>query len=494
MSVRGSGGGAAAVVGASAVVVGASAVVVAAVVGAIATAGELVLTGQPPIRGPLRVSRANPRYFETPAGAPVVLVGSHTWDNLQDVSHPGRPVSRFDYAGYLEFLDRNRHNFVRLWRHEQARWMVDAPADLIIAPHPWRRTGPGLALDGKPRFDLGRFDEEYFARLRQRVALAKEHGIYVSIMLFNGWSIEKRKGTASLANPWHGHPFHRANNVNDLDGDGNGDDSGEETHTLANPAVTAVQDAYVRKLIDTVNDLDNVLYEIANESSPASTEWQVHMIQLVKYYETTKPKQHPVGMTAEWPAGDDGVLFASPADWISPSGGPDEARALDPPPAGGEKVILADTDHLCGVCGDATWVWKSLLRGENPIFMDPYQGASGMVPEVDPAARRWVRLRANLGYALAYAQQLPLAAAAPRGELCSSGYCLAVPGPAASYLVLIPEGREVWVDTTAAPGSFDVAWLDVRSGTVAHGAAVRGGGRISLQAPFAGPTVLFLSR
>ena len=30
--------------------------------------------------------------------------------------------------------------------------------------------------------------------------------------------------------------------------------------------MTALQEAYVRKVIDTVNDLDNVLYEITNEA------------------------------------------------------------------------------------------------------------------------------------------------------------------------------------------------------------------------------------
>ena len=31
------------------------------------------------------------------------------------------------------------------------------------------------------------------------------------------------------------------------------------------PAVTPVQEAYVRKVLETLNSLDNVLYEIANE-------------------------------------------------------------------------------------------------------------------------------------------------------------------------------------------------------------------------------------
>ncbi len=68
-----------------------------------------------------------------------------------------------------------------------------------------------------------------------------------------------------------GIPFNSKNNINGIDGDSNGDGIGTEIDTLANPAVTRIQEHYVRKVIDTVNDLDNVLYEICNEAGPYST-------------------------------------------------------------------------------------------------------------------------------------------------------------------------------------------------------------------------------
>ena len=37
------------------------------------------------------------------------------------------------------------------------------------SPQPFARTGPGDALDGKPKFDLTQLNDEYFDRLRQRV-------------------------------------------------------------------------------------------------------------------------------------------------------------------------------------------------------------------------------------------------------------------------------------------------------------------------------------
>ena len=49
--------------------------------------------------------------------------------------------------------------------------------------------------------------------------------------------------------------------------------------TLQVPAVTRVQEAYLREMIDTLNDLANVLYGISDEAGPHSTEGQYHMVR-----------------------------------------------------------------------------------------------------------------------------------------------------------------------------------------------------------------------
>lgn len=121
-----------------------------------------------------------------------------------------------------------------------------------VGPLWWRRTGPGLALDRKPRFNLDLFDQSYFDRLSRRVRGAGERGIQVSVMLFEGWGCSLRR------TPWESHPLHPANNVNGINADLNLDGSGIEVHTLAVPAVTRLQERYVRKVIDTVNTCDCV--------------------------------------------------------------------------------------------------------------------------------------------------------------------------------------------------------------------------------------------
>jgi hypothetical protein len=76
---------------------------------------------------------------------------------------------------------------------------------LVHQPERVRRTGPGKALDGKPKFDLEKWDDAYFERLRTRVRKAGERGIYVSVMLFQCWSSAK---SWLGGMPWRGHPYH----------------------------------------------------------------------------------------------------------------------------------------------------------------------------------------------------------------------------------------------------------------------------------------------
>ena len=74
-------------------------------------------------------------------------------------------------------------------------------------------------------------------------------------------------------------------------------------YTLDHEEITRLQEAYVRKVIETVNEFDNVLYEISNENHPGSTRWQYHMIRFIKQTESGMGKSHPVGMTFQYRGG-----------------------------------------------------------------------------------------------------------------------------------------------------------------------------------------------
>lgn len=385
-------------------------------------------------------------------------------------------------------------NFFRLWMAETQRLSPKAAARGFYdhhSPVPWARPGPGTADDGLPRYDLTRYDPEHFIRLRERIVQARERGIYVSVMLFNGWSVEDEGG--NFGSPWFAHPFHANNNINDIDGDLDKDGDGDEVHTLADPVITSLQEAYVRKVVDTVGDLENVLYEISNESSMPSVLWQYHMIEYLKAYEATRPLQHPVGMTVPYPDGENEPLFASPADWISPVG---EIR--DPQPSDGSKVVVADTDHICGVCGRVDWIWRAFLRGLNPLLMDPYDGSAiGSGPDAKGSLEdpHWQVLRANLGYTLDYSRRIDLKHAVPRPDLISQGDCLSSAGRVEhpQYLVFLPDGDPARLDLNDVDEAFEVEWLDPVRGKLYHRGQVKGGRAIKLTPPFYGDAVALLT-
>lgn len=441
-----------------------------------------------PANGPLRVLASNPRWFAEPSGRAVLLTGSHVWWNLQDNGllirgAVGSPPPIFDYAGYLDFLNRHNHNFFRLWRWETTRWTDQyTGAEVKYArPHPWVRTGPGAATDGEPKFDLTRFNEEYFARLRSRVIAARDRGVYVSIMMFDGWEIQ-------FSDAWLNHPFHAPNNVNGIEGDLDANGAALEFNTINRSemgrGVLALQEAYVRKVIDAVNDLDNVLYEICNEAHGDSTEWQYYLIRFIKEYEARKPKQHPVGMTFQYKGGTNSILNESPADWISPNPGDGKENYKTDPCSGcSSKVVVSDTDHLWGhTGGDNIWVWKSFTRGLNVLLMEDYL----------PSPTWQDSARTAMGQVRRFADRINLAALRPAEKLSATRYCLADPGR--EYLIFQHDKGEFTVDLKDAQGTLQAEWFDVTADRSVAANPTTGGATRPFTTPFPGPAVLYLRK
>ena len=436
-------------------------------------------------RNLLRVSPQNPRYFTDASGRAIYLTGSHTWFDVQDGGDEA-----FDYDGFLDFLAGHNHSFLRLWTWEGTRWVLPDSSDVSLSPLPYRRTGPGPATDGMPKFDLTQLDDGYFDRLRQRVVAARDRGLYVGVMLFQGFSVG-RKTSARAATPWIYHPMHRDNNVNGIDGDPDGDGEGYAVHTLSDPAITRVQEAYVLRVLDTLRDMDSVIYEISNESHGGSTDWQYHMIRLIQEHEGRGGLSHPVWMSFAWDgivgSGTDEDLFASPADAISPRG-PKRIYRTDPPAADGSRVILSDTDHLWGLGGTAEWVWKSFLRGHHPVFMDPYRNTPHHpADEVDPA---YDAVRIAMGQTRAVAERVDLLSLAPSDATSSTGYCLAHAG--VEYLNYQPEPHTA-LKLDLRAGSYRAEWFRPETGTFLTSPVLAvPDGWVELVPPFDGPAVLHL--
>jgi hypothetical protein len=468
--------------------------------------GNLVETLVAPIQtgvtGPLSTSTANPRYFVDPRGNPVALNGSHTWNTLQDWGANGVPQT-VDFPAFVSFLVSHGHNFTLLWRTELTKFCglpstASSPPDLTVTPHPWQRTGPGTASDGGLKFDLTKFDQSFFDRLRDRTQQLNASGVYAGIYLFTGEWLNSFRCAGD------GHPLTGSNNINGIN-----DGGGIGSMTMSTPnAITAVQDAFVDKVIDTLNDLPNVLWIVSEEAPSSSTWWNNHLISHLRASESSKPLRHPIGYGVLADLAD-GTIYNSDADWVAPGSriSPTSTCGAGHPSC---KVNVNDSDHsYFGMWNDSAqanrnYAWENFARGNQVAFMDPYvldytrenrnlcgNPVGSVCQSVDA---RWNNFRDNLGYILTYSRKLNLAAVSSQGSLSTTGYCLAqTPATGAEYLVYAPSGGTFSVDLSATTRVLNVEWMNPSTGAITSVGVVTGGSSSrSFAPPFSGDAVLYL--
>ena len=460
------------------------------------------------IAGPL-VASDNPNYFKDANGLVLILNGSQSWNTLQDWG-TNESVRSLDFNSFVKFLTAHGHNFTLLWRVEMPKFCglpvtASNPPDFWAGPHPWLRTGPGNATDGGLKFDLTKFDSSYFERLRKRTEALSEAGIYVGVYLFTGEWLK------SFRCPSDGYPFTGANNVNGIDDGYTSGKRGTSSISMTAPnAITALQDAYVEKAIDTLNDLPNVLWVVSEESSTDSVWWNEHQISHIRAYESRKPHQHPIGYgtISGLP---DTAMYNSSADFVKP-----QAR-ISPVRSCGSghpvcKVNVNDSDHSYWEMWKQTsqqnrnYAWENFMTGNQVLFMDPYlvyypresrnlcsSPTNGICAAPDP---RWDNFRDNLGYILKYSRKVNLAKIAPHESLSSTKYCLAqTPAKGAEYLVYAPSGGSFTLDLSAMPRSRRLAleWFDPSTGATTTGNSIPAGlSSQSFTPPFGGDAVLYL--
>lgn len=459
-----------------------------------------------PITGELTVSR-NPHYFQDANGKALILNGSQTWNTLQDWG-AGGAVQTLDFDAFVKFLTAHGHNFTLLWTVEIAKSgsiSSAAPSGFTISPLPWKRTGPGTATDGGMKFDLTKFDQGYFDRLRTRVKALYDAGIYAGVYLFTGEFLN------IFRCPSDGYPMTGANNINGVDDGYVSGRQGINAVTMTAPnAITKVQDAYVEKVIDTLNDMPNVLWVVSEEAPPNSVWWNAHQIAHIREYESGKPHHHPIGYAAligAW----DSVLYNSDADWVAPSTivSPASSCGAGKPAC---KVNINDSDHsYFGIWKDTpqenrNYAWENFTTGNQVLFMDPYlvnltrENRNLCISPTHSICRapdpRWDNVRDNLGYVLRYSHKLNLSQVAPRDRLSSTGFCLAqTPSVGAEYLVYAPAGGSFTVDLSAMSSARTLAveWFNPATGTATPGESVPAGSSAhEFTPPFSGDAVLYL--
>jgi hypothetical protein len=229
---------------------------------------------------PLALHPDNPRYF-IHAGQPTILITSG--------EHYGAVLNLdFDYRKYLDTLGagglNNTRTFSGAYVEPQGAFNIArntlAPAEnRFVAP--WARSDTPDYAKGGNKFDLSKWDANYFARLRDFVGHAGKNGVIVEMVLFCPFY---------EVSQWKLSPQNAANNVNSV-----GDVARTNVYTLdKHGGLLAVHEAMTRKIVTELNEFDNLYYEICNEPyfGGVTLEWQHHIAETIVAAEKNLPRKH----------------------------------------------------------------------------------------------------------------------------------------------------------------------------------------------------------
>jgi hypothetical protein len=361
----------------------------------------------------LRLHPDNPHYYEY-GGKPRVLITS--------AEHYGAVLNAaFNYVRYLDTLRADGLNLTRvfagLYRERPDDFgianntLAPTPA-LYIAPFP-RSDTPG-ALDGLNKFDLSRWNEAWVERLRDFVSQAARRGIVVEVTLFCVYYRDHM---------WEASPLHPRNN---LEGLAEGAPRGEAL-TLKHAPLVKVQEGFVRKVIEALNEFDNVLYEICNEpyATGAPDDWQRHIGRTIAAAEARLPKRHLIAQNIA----NNGKKIVDPDPNVSVF----NFHYARPPATVGENYGLNKVIGLdeTGFDGTADFVyriqaWDFLLAGGahynnlDYSFAPGYEDGTYAYPGTQPGDGSRT-LRRQLGALSRFFQDLDFVKMAPSAGLIAGG-------------------------------------------------------------------------
>ena len=399
---------------------------------------------------PLSIDAGNPYLFRYD-GRPLVLAGSQNLRLHADFAFARDiPAIMSEPGGLADFFDAYRErgwNFYRLWcYHSTGLGAVGSPNGEFTSPLPWLRTGPGNANDGLPKFDLSRYEQAFYDRLEQVVAVGKEHGIIFAIMLWDAYAFG---GTSFI----EGSPWHEPNNINGvaIQTAGADDNGWSGMFGSPEPDVVDFQNDYVKKTIDVLNGYPNLMWELSNElyGSP----WHEDLRDLIRSYEAGLPYQHLILCSHGGRAQDDIWTSRAPqatmdlGDCLAPGHNWRDDASIggnfrsDPPliSAYADKPGIADMDHIWASLSPADHVLprKLFCRGYHYCLYEAYDETvwlpSGWRAYLDDPTFDLARRNSGLAATILNTRFGNLANARPRSDLSTSGYCYAEPGE--SYLV-----------------------------------------------------------
>lgn len=410
-----------------------------------------------PAPAPLQLHPDNPRYFMF-QGKPAVLITSG--------EHYGAVLNLdFDFHPYLDELKRCGFNLTRTfsgtYREIPGSFKI---RDNTLAPKEGRFRCP-WAKEGA-KFNLDRFDPEYFRRLREFVAEAGRRGIVVEYVLFCPLYEDDL---------WSVNPMNVKNNVN-----GVGNVPRTEVYTLRHAGLLDRQLAFVRKAVTELNSFENVYFEICNEPyfGGVTLDWQRRVAETIKTAESGLPVKHLIAQNiandkAEVKDPDPAVSIFN-FHYASPPVTVEMNWRLNKPIGFDETGFKGTADRVYRRQG-----WEFMLAGGAVFsnldysFTPDHEDGTAKVEDPTPGGGG-PELRKQLGVLKRFMDGLDLVRMTPVRE----GVQVLEPKGANSrvwaladkkgetFAAYVPDGPEVALGVQVREGAYRIEWIDPRDGKV----------------------------
>ncbi len=444
--------------------------------------------GQGPVGFPpeaIQPYHENPWYWQYD-GRPILLLGGSKDDNLFQLP---------DLEQHLDEMKAVGANYIR-------NTMSDRH-DRGYEVYPFLRLPNG-------KYDLNRWNPEYWSRFERMLRLTHERGIVVQIEVWDRFDYSRQH--------WEPHPYNPKNNVNY-----GYEESGFQPHYPDHPGrnrqpfffttprqrnnrvVLPYQQRFVEKILSHTLAYDHVLYCIDNETSGEEA-WAAYWASFIKKRAAAEGKR--VCVTEMW---DDWDLRA-----------PRHRRTFDHPELY-DYVDVSQNNHQKGERHWQNFQWARSYLSQRPRPMNCVKtyGADGArFGNTRDGVERWWRAlvggaaavrfhrppsglglsdraKASIRAARAALQYVRLWEMAPANELLrereeNEAYASAQVGY--QYLIYFTRAGSVELDLRRAKGKFVIRWFDVWNGRRGPTATIEGGRWCELRTPGEGMWAATITR
>jgi len=439
-------------------------------------AGPSALAGSPHTAASDRIQPwpKNPRYWQY-KGQPVLLLGGSKDDNLFQIP---------DLKEHLEEIRAAGGNYIR-------NTMSDRK-DKGFEVYPFFQRPDG-------KFDLERWNDEYWRRFENLLRWTEERDIIVQIEVWDRFDYSTTR--------WPPHPYNPKNNVNysyaasgfvedypDHPGQNKQPFFFTTPRQHNNQVVLKFQQRFVEKMLSCTLPYGHVLFCMDNETS-AQEAWGAYWADFIR--QRAKQAGKPVCLTEMWDAWD---LKAK-----------EHRRTFDHP----ERYDFCDVSQNNQKKGQTHWVNFQWVRARltdqpRPLNTVKTYGADGgrFGSTRDGLERFWRHViggaasarfhRPDSGLGLSAPATASLRAARkleslvklwdvePANELLSDraeneAYLAAAAGRA--YLLYVTDGGSVGLDLKTVPGTFVVRWVNIATGEWGEKGTLQGGAVATIKAP-----------